>query len=125
MHATYTKRLNATVMLLDLVPTLGQILQELKSEEVADILKRFRQLISEPEEGMDDWNPRKFLTFCIDNRATNVRRRVVSPEEASRLFECYYVTITPTSQLLGGPLPETANRVLRWYSDDQHHCLSV
>jgi hypothetical protein len=109
----------------NLVPTLRQIIQDLNSDEVVDILKRFGQLISEPEEGMEDWNPGQFLQFCIDNRATNVSRRVVSPEEASRLFECYHVTITPTGQLLGGPIPETSNRVLRWYSDYQHHFLRV
>ena len=125
VHAILSKRLIAPAMLLDLVPALGQIIQDLKPEEVADILTRFGQLISEPEEGMDKWNPRKFLEFCIENRPTNVSRRVVSPEEAPRLFECYYVTITPTSQLLGGPIPETSNRVLRWYSDYQHHFLRV
>ena len=125
VHAILSKRLIAPMMLLDLVPTLQQIIQDLKSEEAVDVLKRFGQLISEPEEGMDDWDPRRFLEFCIKNHTTDVSRRVVSPEEAPRLFECYYVTITPTSQLLGGPIPETSNRVLRWYSDYQHHFLGV
>ena len=125
VHAILSKRLVAPAMLLDLVPILQQIIQDLKSEEVVDVLKRFGQLISEPEEGLENWNPRRFLEFCINNRATIVSRRVVSREEASRLFECYHVTITPTSQLLSGPIPETSNRVLRWYSDYQHHFLRV
>ena len=125
VHAILSKRLIAPAMLLDLVPTLQQIIEELRSEEVVGILKRFEQLISKPEDGMDDWNPRNFLEFCIANRVTNDSRRVVLPEEASRLFECYSVTITPTSQLLSGPIPETSNRVLRWYSDYQHHFLRV
>ena len=125
VHAMLCKRLISPTMLLDLVPTIGQIIQELNSDEVVDILKRFGHFINEPEEGMEDWRPRQFLRFCIDNRATNVVRRVVSPEESSRLFECYHVTITPTSQLLSGPIPETSNRVLRWYSEYQHHFIRV
>ena len=125
VHTILSKRLIAPVALLDLVPNLQQIIGELRSEQVVDILKCFEQLISEPEEGMDGWNSGKFLEFCIENRATIVSRRVVSPEESSRLFECYHVTITPTSKLLSGPIPETSNRVLRWYPDYQHHFLRV
>ena len=125
VHAILCKRLIAPVALLDLVPTLEQSIQDLRPDEVVDILKRFGHLISEPEEGMENWRPTQFLKDCIDKRATNVSRRVVSPEEASRLFECYHVTITPTSQLLSGPIPETSNRVLRWYPDHQHHFLRV
>lgn len=125
VHAILCKRLVAPATLLDLVPTFGQIIQDLTSDEVVSILKRFGHIIKEPEEGMEDWKPRQFLRYCIDNRATNVARRVVSPGETSRLFECYHVTITPTSQLLIGPIPETSNRVLRWYLDYQHHFLRV
>jgi RNA-dependent RNA polymerase len=125
VHAILCKRLIAPAMLLNLIPTLDQVVHDLESHEVVDILKRFGQLISEPDEGMEDWKPEQFLQFCIDNRATTVPRRVLSPEEASRLFECYHVTITPTSQLLAGPIPETSNRVLRWYSGYQHHFLRV
>ena len=125
VHAILCKRLIAPTMLLDLVPIFGQIIQDLTADEVVDILKRFGQFVREPEEGMEDWRPRQFLEFCIDNRTTNVARRVVSPEESSRLFECYHVTITPTSQLLSGPIPETSNRVLRWYTEYQHHFLRV
>jgi RNA-dependent RNA polymerase len=125
VHRILCKRLIAPVTLLELVPTLGQIIQDLNSDEVVDILKRFGQIIEEPEEGMEDWKPGQLLEFCIDNRATNVARRVVSREEMSRLFECYHVLITPTSQLLSGPIPETSNRVLRWYPDYQHHFLRV
>ena len=125
VHAILCKRLIAPTMLLGLVPIFEQIIHDLTSDEVVDILKRFEQFIREPEEGMEDWRPRQFLRLCIDNRATNVARRVVSPEESSRLFECYHVTITPTSQLLSGPIPETSNRVLRWYTEYQHHFLRV
>ena len=125
VHSMLCKRLIAPTMLLGLVPTIGQVIQQLNSDEVVDILKRFGQFITEPEEGMEDWKPGQFLGFCIDNRATNVVRRVVSPEESSRLFECYHVTITPTSQLLSGPIPETSNRVLRWYTEYQHHFIRV
>jgi len=125
VHGILCKRLIAPVVLLALIPTLGQIIQDLNSDEVVDILKRFKQMIEEPGEGMEDWRPGEFLRHCIDNRATNVARRVVSREEMPRLFECYHVTITPTSQLLSGPMPETSNRVLRWYPDYQHHFLRV
>jgi RNA-dependent RNA polymerase len=125
VHAILCRRLIAPAMLLNLIPTLDQVVHDLESHEVVDILKRFGRLISEPDEGMEDWRPEQFLQICIDNRATTVSRRVVSPEEASRLFECHHVTITPTSQLLAGPIPETSNRVLRWYSEYQHHFLRV
>jgi len=125
VHAILCKRLIPPATLLDLVPIFGQIIQDLTSDEVVDILKRFGQFISEPEEGQGDWKPSRILRFCIDKRATNVARRVVSPEESSRLFECYHVAITPTSQLLSGPIPETSNRVLRWYPEYQHHFLRV
>jgi len=125
VHGILCKRLVAPAMLLGLIPTLGKIIQNLKSDEVVDILKYFGQIVKEPGEGMEDWNPGQFLQFCIDYRATNVARRVVSREGMSHLFECYHVTITPTSQLLSGPMPETSNRVLRWYPDYQHHFLRV
>ena len=125
VHAILCKRLIAPATLLDLVPTLEQIIQDLECDEVINILKHFGQLIGEPEQGMANWNPREFLEDCINNRATTVARRVVSREEAARLFECYHVTITPTSQLLSGPIPETSNRVLRWYPDYQDHFLRV
>jgi RNA-dependent RNA polymerase len=125
VHRILCKRLIAPVTLLELVRTLGQIAQDLNSDEVVDILKRFGQTIEEPEKSMEDWKPGQFLKFCIDNRATNVARRAISTEETPRLFECYHVTITPTSQLLSGPMPETSNRVLRWYPDYQHYFLRV
>jgi len=125
VHAILCKRLIAPATLLDLVPTFEQIIQDLNFDEVVDILKRFGLYISEPEERMEDWRPMQFLEYCVDNRATNVARRVVSPEETARLFECYHVTITPTSQLLSGPIPETSNRVLRWYPDNQYNFLRV
>ena len=125
VHALLCKRLIAPVMLLDLVPALEQIIPDLPSIDVVNILKQFGQLIEEPNNSMKDWRPWQFLEFCIENRATRICRRVVPKEEAARLFECYHVTITPTSHLLSGPIPETSNRVLRWYPDYQHYFLRV
>jgi RNA-dependent RNA polymerase len=125
VHAILCKRLIAPVMLLDLVPAFEQVIHDLDPDDVVDILKRFGTLLDKPEECMADWKPSEFLEHCIEKRATSVSRRGVSQEEASRLFECYHVIITPTSHLLSGPIPDTSNRVLRWYPDHQHQFLRV
>ena len=43
-------------------------------------------------------------------------RRAWDPREG--VFQCYHVSISPTSMKLEGPLPERSNRVMRTYADN-------
>ncbi|KAI1797790.1 RdRP-domain-containing protein [Ganoderma leucocontextum] len=49
----------------------------------------------------------------------------MSAMDASALFQCLHVTITPTTMILEGPFPERSNRVMRTYFRNQECFIRV
>ncbi|KZT74711.1 RdRP-domain-containing protein [Daedalea quercina L-15889] len=45
--------------------------------------------------------------------------------EDADLFECFHVTVTPTTMFLEGPFPERSNRVMRRYKSNQDSFMRV
>ncbi|KAG8870576.1 hypothetical protein FRC20_011669 [Serendipita sp. 405] len=57
------------------------------------------------------------------HKTSSLRRGRVSV--ASELFYCHRATITPTSTILAGPLPDETNRVIRQFSNNMSNFLRV
>jgi RNA-dependent RNA polymerase len=94
-------------------------------EEVAicDCIRLLEQRKEEDVEGLSA--RRLFGGILSDLDRDHSRRQLRQSNQSGEIFHCHRVTVTPTSLILSGPLPDETNRVLRRYMDYQSHFIRV
>ena len=99
----------------------------------ANTTKAVRRLAAQipfagPETEAADFSVQTLSELLIDNQQAVAREEYYTSAYIARpehICDIYKATVTPTSIILQGPVPEVKNRILRKYSDFIDHFLSV
>jgi hypothetical protein len=90
---------------------------------ICDCIRLLEQRKEEDAEGLPARKLFDDILHELDGDHT--KRRLRRDSQSGQIFQCHRVTVTPTSLILTGPLPDETNRVLRKYMDHQSHFIRV
>jgi hypothetical protein len=90
---------------------------------ICDCIRLLEQRKEEDAEGLPARKLFDGILHELDGDHT--KRRLRRDSQSGQIFQCHRVTVTPTSLILTGPLPDETNRVLRKYMDHQSHFIRV
>ncbi|KAF8507372.1 RdRP-domain-containing protein [Hysterangium stoloniferum] len=110
--------------LLDIQPHISQVLRDRGPEQTEKVVKQFGSDLRRL------WNNEDGETCeaCfIEARNEVARNKMLQkpPDHGPRLFQCLHVAFTPSGMVLGGPFPDTSNRILRQYPKNHDSFLRV
>ncbi|KIM20750.1 hypothetical protein M408DRAFT_333825 [Serendipita vermifera MAFF 305830] len=104
-------------------PTIEAAIEEYGSTTISECIRLLEQRREEDEEhqsGMD-----LFQSILRNLRRDRRKKPLRQSNESGEIFHCHRVTVTPTSLILTGPLPDVTNRVLRKYMKHQSNFMRV
>jgi RNA-dependent RNA polymerase len=91
--------------------------------EICDCIRLLEQRRDEDAEGLPA--SQLFGDILSDLDRDRTKKQPRQSGQSGEIFHCHRVTVTPTSLILSGPLPDETNRVLRRYMDYQSHFIRV
>jgi RNA-dependent RNA polymerase len=90
---------------------------------ICDCIRLLEQRREEDTEGLPA--SQLFANILNDLDRDRAMKQPRQSNQSGEIFHCHRVTVTPTSLILSGPLPDETNRVLRRYMDYQSHFIRV
>ena len=114
-----------TVELLNLRPLINDLVRSRGLQHTTKVVRQFglylRKLWDEEEEEEDVNSCFTMAMKDADQNGTEIQGSNID----ERLIQCLHVTFTPTGMKLRGPFPDTSNRILRQYKNNQDAFLRV
>ncbi|CAG7851523.1 Probable RNA-dependent RNA polymerase SHL2; AltName: Full=Protein SHOOTLESS 2 [Serendipita indica DSM 11827] len=106
--------------ILEILRDIHAALTELGRSATAECVKALEQ----EREGNPEATPAALFADVVQSFRTSNNVKAMSDEEPG-VFECHRATITPSSIILTGPLPDETNRVIRKYRKYAHKFIRI
>lgn len=106
--------------LLSLRPRITQLLRVWKREKMVLFLRNFFNEVKEinNSSGINEQGEVETVTNCLERCIREVKPKPPKrrqPLNNNDTFQCFHVSVTPTTFYVEGPYPERTNRVIRTY----------
>ncbi|THH20225.1 hypothetical protein EW146_g1088 [Bondarzewia mesenterica] len=91
----------------------------------SELLRNFANQVSVVDASTDTEGSFQELYIRCEQDFLQTPRSPIQRFSSDESFQCYHVSVTPTTMKLEGPLPERSNRVMRMYPDDHDRFIRV